>query len=167
MFGSGMLTEVDFNSLSWHTLFLVGGGNVLGKAVQVSGLLEYLADGIIDTLPLRNPWLALVFILSFVLTISIFVSHTVASIILMPIIARIGVSLQIPEVVVIGSAFAVSGAMALPFSSFPNVNSLLIVDDFQKPYLSVGDFVQTGLPMSIITVLLISSVGFAIINLCF
>ena len=122
MFGSGMLTEVDFNSLSWHTLFLVGGGNVLGKAVQVSGLLEYLADGIIDTLPLRNPWLALIFILSFVLTISIFVSHTVASIILMPIIARIGVSLQIPEVVVIGSAFAVSGAMALPFSSFPNVN---------------------------------------------
>jgi len=111
--------------------------------------------------------LALIFILSFVLTISIFVSHTVASIILMPIIARIGVSLQIPEVVVIGSAFAVSGAMALPFSSFPNVNSLLIVDDFQKPYLSVGDFVQTGLPMSIITVLLISSVGFAIINLCF
>ena len=46
MFGSGMLTEVDFNSLSWHTLFLVGGGTVLGKAVGSSGLLEYLADGI-------------------------------------------------------------------------------------------------------------------------
>jgi hypothetical protein len=36
MFGSGMLTDVDFNSLSWHTLFLVGGGNVLGKAVQAA-----------------------------------------------------------------------------------------------------------------------------------
>lgn len=34
MYGSGMLTEVDFNSLSWHTLILVGGGNVLGKAVR-------------------------------------------------------------------------------------------------------------------------------------
>jgi len=167
MFGTGMLTEVDFNSLSWHTLFLVGGGNVLGKAVQVSGLLEYLAEGIIDALPLRNPWLALVFILFFVMTISVFVSHTVSAIILMPIIARIGVSLQIPEVVVIGSAFAVSGAMALPFSSFPNVNSLHIIDDFHRPYLSVRDFVRAGLPMSIITVLLIASLGFALINLVF
>ena len=37
---------MDFNSLSWHTLVLVGGGNVLGKAVESSGLLEYIADGI-------------------------------------------------------------------------------------------------------------------------
>lgn len=48
MFGTGMLTEVDFNSLSWHTLFLVGGGNILGKAVESSGLLGYIADGITD-----------------------------------------------------------------------------------------------------------------------
>jgi di/tricarboxylate transporter len=39
-------------------------------------------------------------------TIATFVSHTVASIILMPIIAKIGVSLAIPQVVVVGSAFA-------------------------------------------------------------
>ena len=26
MFGSGILTELDFNSLSWHTLFLLAGG---------------------------------------------------------------------------------------------------------------------------------------------
>ncbi len=38
--------KVDFNSLSWHTLFLVGGGNVLGKAIQSSGLLGYLSDAI-------------------------------------------------------------------------------------------------------------------------
>ena len=42
------LLQVDFNSLSWHTLVLVGGGNVLGKAVETSGLLEYIADGIIS-----------------------------------------------------------------------------------------------------------------------
>jgi phosphate transporter len=37
MFGTGILTDVDFNSLSWHTLFLIGGGNVLGTAVTSSG----------------------------------------------------------------------------------------------------------------------------------
>jgi phosphate transporter len=106
MFGTGMLTEVDFNSMSWHTLFLVGGGNVLGKAVESSGLLEYLADGITDTLPLKKHWLALVCILLFSSVIATFISHTVAAIILMPIISRIGISLAIPEVVVVGSAFA-------------------------------------------------------------
>ena len=47
----------------------------------------------------------------------------------------------------------VSAAMALPFSSFPNVNSLLVVDDFQRPYLAVQDFVISGVPMSIATIL--------------
>ena len=52
--------------------------------------------------------------------------------------------------------------MALPFSSFPNVNSLLIVDDFQKSYLTVQDYLKTGLPVSIVTIILISTVGYAL-----
>lgn len=155
MFGTGMLSEVDFNSLSWHTLFLVGGGNVLGKAIASSGLLGYLSDAITMGLPLNNIWLSFILILCFACGVATFVSHTVASLILMPIIASIGLTLEIPQALVIGSAFAgnillmsfrsptnlcrciVSAAMGLPFSSFPNVNSLLIVDDFQKPYLNV------------------------------
>jgi phosphate transporter len=58
----------------------------------------------------------------------------------------------------------VSAAMALPFSSFPNVNSLLIVDDFQQAYLSVQDFLKTGLLISIITVILIATFGFMLIR---
>jgi phosphate transporter len=47
MFGTGLLTEIDFNSLSWHTLVLVGGGNILGKCIESSGLLSFIANGII------------------------------------------------------------------------------------------------------------------------
>jgi phosphate transporter len=60
---------------------------------------------------------------------------------------------------------SVSAAMALPFSSFPNVNSLLIVDDFRKSYLGVNDFIRTGLPMSILAIFLISTVGYTLITL--
>lgn len=157
MFGSGMLSEVDFNSLSWHTLFLVGGGNVLGKAVASSGLLGYLSDMITYMLPLQQPWWAFFLILVFCCVVATFVSHTVASLILMPIIASIGKTLDMPEAVVLGAAFAVSGAMALPFSSFPNVNSLLIVDDFQQPYLNVSDFLKTGLLITLVVTLLIAT----------
>jgi phosphate transporter len=100
------LLQVDFNSLSWHTLFLVGGGNVLGKAIQSSGLLGYLSDVITFALPLSNPWLAFIFILLFSGSVATFVSHTVASLILMPIIVNIGITLGIPKMMVIGTAFA-------------------------------------------------------------
>jgi phosphate transporter len=119
--------------------------------------------------------------------VATFVSHTVAALILMPIISTIGehyniyfmkilrsnyflfsvvtgISLEIPEIVVIGAAFSISAAMALPFSSFPNVNSLLIVDDFQRAYLGVKEFAVTGFPISMITVFLIATVGFLLID---
>jgi phosphate transporter len=54
--------------------------------------------------------------------------------------------------------------MALPFSSFPNVNSVLIVDDLQRPYLVVRDFVATGLPLSLLTALLVVTLGFMLIK---
>ncbi len=164
MFATGMLTEVDFNSLSWHTLFLVGGGNVLGNSVSSSGLLQLIADIIMQGLPLKFPWLALFFINVFALIVSTFISHTVAAIILLPIIVKLGIELNNPIGVVVSAAFAISGAMALPFSSFPNVNSLLIVDDLHRSYLSVGDFIKSGLPLSIITLFAISTVGLLLIN---
>jgi phosphate transporter len=58
---------------------------------------------------------------------------------------------------------AVSAAMGLPFSSFPNVNSLLIVDDFQRPYLNVQDFLKTGMIMSGLSIVLIATLGYALI----
>ena len=58
----------------------------------------------------------------------------------------------------------VSAAMALPFSSFPNVNSLLMIDDFQRPYLNVRDFLITGIPMSILSIFLIATVAFGLIS---
>jgi phosphate transporter len=138
---------------------------------------------VVVALPLQYQWLSMVYVLCFCGTVAVFVSHTVAAIILMPIVfqvssavllsslccrfitsvVQVGVALKVPEVVVIGSAWAISAAMALPFSSFPNVNSLLIVDDFQKSYLQVQDFVRCGLPMTIFSIALIATLGFVVI----
>lgn len=45
-------------------------------------------------------------IILFTLTTATFVSHTVAALILMPVISTLGITLGTPEVAVIGSAFA-------------------------------------------------------------
>jgi len=156
IFGSGMLTEVDFNGLPFHIIFLLGGGTILGKAVESSGLLKDIAVAITDVLPLNDRLLAMLTIFTFAGVVATFVSHTVAALILMPIISQVGVSLEAPAPLVIGTALSVSAAMALPFSSFPNVNSLLITDDFRNTYLTVYDFIRTGLPLSVVCVLAVT-----------
>ena len=165
MCGTGLLTEADFNSMSWHTLCLIGGGDVLGKAVASSGLLGYVTHQLLEMISHNNKWFTLIAILCFVCGIGTFVSHSVAAIILMPVIVRVGMHLEMPEVVVIGSALAISAAMALPFSSFPNVNAVMLQDDLKEPFLRVHDFLRVGAPMTIITLCLIATLGMGLINL--
>eukprot|EP00903_Cladosiphon_okamuranus_P005479 g5464.t1 len=162
-FGSGILSEVDFNSFSWHTLFLLGGGNVLGKAISSSQLLDYLAHGIVNLLPKDNKFLLLVEVVSVTMCISTFVSHTVAALILMPIIVEVGVKCGNPVLLGMGAALAVSSGCALPFSSFPNVTALLVTDDYQRKYLVVKDFLTSGLPMSLASVGMICTLGYFLI----
>jgi phosphate transporter len=164
MYGSGTLSEVDFNSLSWHTLFLIGGGNVLGAAVTSSGLLVNISADITAVLPMESLWPAMICILLFSMSVATFVSHTVAAIILLPLIVQLGTTLGNPVAVVVCSTLAISAAQALPFSSFPNVNSLLIVDDARKPYLTVRDYINTGLPVSIFALILISTIGYYLVD---
>mmetsp|Transcript_2263 Transcript_2263/g.3141 ORF Transcript_2263/g.3141 Transcript_2263/m.3141 type:complete len:781 (-) Transcript_2263:172-2514(-) len=164
MFGSGILTQYDFNSFSWHLLFLLGGGDVLGKAIQTTDLLTFLSTGILNALPQDNLWLMTLLCSFFAMFIATFVSHTVAAIVLMPLIVQLGTDLNLGPNLGVGVAFAVSTAMSLPFSSFPNMNSLMVVDDLHRPYLNLIDFVKTGIPMSIVAVLLLCTIGFLLIS---
>lgn len=61
--------------------------------------------------------MALVIILLFCLTAATFVSHTVASLILMPVIATLGISIGMPEIAVMGSAFAGTRSVSFPILS--------------------------------------------------
>jgi len=149
---------VDFNSFNWHTLFLLGGGNVLGKAIESSRLLDYIVDALFAALPQNHPMVMMGEILFFTLVISTFVSHTVAALILMPLIVEIGVQMGDAAGIAVPAAFAISAAMALPFSSFPNVIILSTNDDLDKPYLRVRDFVVSGLPMSIMAMITVATI---------
>ncbi|CAI5736352.1 unnamed protein product [Peronospora destructor] len=165
MFGTGMLSQFDFNSFSWHILFLIGGGNVLGDAIQRSGLLDTLSKSVIHALPSGNVWMITVSLCSLVVCLTTFVSHTVASIILLPIIVQMAIQIGHPHIPVICCAMAISAAMALPFSSFPNINSLLVLDDHGQPYLKVKDFLRVGVTFSLVTMALIVTLGYGLIVL--
>eukprot|EP00758_Cryptobia_borreli_P002930 Tbor_TRINITY_DN3398_c0_g1::TRINITY_DN3398_c0_g1_i1::g.23541::m.23541/K14430/PHO87_91; phosphate transporter len=167
-FGAGVLKKEDFNTLSWHLMFLLAGGSMLGICANDSKMLDLMADSLKATLESQSPYVTLVAILGLVCLITSFVSHTVAAMVLLPSIAKFGLflpkphhqekAMQIlyipdnmtyltditPDMLVYFSMLMCSAAMAFPTSSFPNVNSLLAEDDVGKPYLKAKNFLLSG-----------------------
>jgi len=80
-FGTGLLTKDDFNNFLWNVIMLAMGGIALGKAVESSGLLKTIASQIE----------------AMVQGFSAFVSHTVAALIVLPIVAEVGSQLADPQ----------------------------------------------------------------------
>lgn len=118
-------------------------------------------------------WVTMVAFAVFSVIVCTFVSHTVGAIILTPIIVEISSTLGMHECreVVLSAAImyryayhivrlcalfnctsfvACSAAGALPMSSFPNINSLMIEDENERKYLSPVDFIKYGGGMTII-----------------
>jgi phosphate transporter len=94
--------------------------------------------------------------------VTTFVSHTVAALILTPIIVDIARSTGQVQVVLMLSTLMMSGAMSLPMSSFPNANSLLIDDDFSRNFLHPMDFIKHGSAVSVGVLAALCSVGYGL-----
>jgi len=159
-FSTGILGKDDLLSFQWHLLLLIGGGTALGEAVSLSNLLAVIASYVTELLGDKSLWVTTLVFVSFVGAVTIFVSHTVASMILMPIIAQYGIQIGHPRLLVLSCTLMCSGSMALPMSSFPNVNSLYMEDDFGMNYLKVVDFIKAGGPMTGILLLLVLTFGY-------
>ncbi|KAJ8600373.1 hypothetical protein CTAYLR_000711 [Chrysophaeum taylorii] len=154
-FGAGWLTVVDLNSLSWHTLCLLGGSNVLGKAVQSSRLLAYLGQNLSPYLPIHHPPILGVLVVTFVSLVSTFVSHTVSAIIVMPLVVQLSLEAHAAAPLGLAAALAISAAQALPFSSLPNLNSLTKTDSNRKNYLVSSHFIIYGSLAQLASLLLV------------
>ncbi|EIE75509.1 hypothetical protein G6F46_005372 [Rhizopus delemar] len=166
-FGTGLLTKDDFNSFLWNVIVLAMGGIALGKAVESSGLLKTIASQI-ETLVTDLSAFQVLFVFScLVLVIATFISHTVAALIVLPIVAEVGSQLADPQprMLVMGTAFVCSAAMGLPVSGFPNMNAISQENELGTPYLSTKDFLMNGIPSSIFATLLIATVGYGIMVL--
>ena len=123
-FGSGILTKEDFNNFLWTIIILAAGGLSLGKAVSSSGLLHTIALGITDRIQGFSIYGVLVVFASLILVVATFISHTVAALIVLPIVQQVGANMDNPHpnLLVMGSALMCSSAMGLPTSGFPNMS---------------------------------------------
>lgn len=124
-FGTGILTKEDFNNFLWTIIILAGGGLCLGHAVTSSGLLQTMAVEITTGLKDLSPYGLFIALSFLVLVVATFISHTVAALIMLPLVKQIGLSFGKSvhsNGLVMGCALVASVAMALPTSGFPNMS---------------------------------------------
>jgi phosphate transporter len=123
-FGIGILTKEDFNNFPWTIIILAAGGLSLGKSVESSGLLHTVADIVSKRVEGMSLYGVLVVFSGLILFIATFISHTVAALIVLPLVFSVGSSMEEPHpnLLVMGGVLMCSAAMGLPTSGFPNMS---------------------------------------------
>lgn len=162
-FGSGILKKEDFNNLPWDVVYLVAGGIVLGAAVESCKLLDLVAAALTKSFEGNVVKTYAVFCF-FMAVIANAVSHTVSSIIVLPLIYQIGVELQHPQLLVLGGTFAASSAMALPISSFPNISATQVEDEKGVQYLSTSEVLRVGSVMTLLSTIVLLTFGYVLMS---
>ncbi|KAF4470653.1 hypothetical protein FALBO_2458 [Fusarium albosuccineum] len=160
-FGIGILTKEDFNNFPWTIIILAAGGLSLGKAVRSSGLLHTLAELVSQKVEGMSLYGVLVVFSTLILVIATFISHTVAALIFLPLVFDVGVAMDQPHpnLLVMGGVLMCSAAMGLPTSGFPNMTAIMKEDPFGQRYLHVTHFISRGVPSSIITLIVVVTLG--------
>lgn len=138
-FGVGILTKEDFNNFPWTIIILAAGGLSLGKAVKSSGLLDTVAVAITHRVEGMSLYGVLVVFSCLILVIATFISHTVAALIILPLVHDVGSSMDEPHpnLLVMAGVLMCSAAMALPTSGFPNMSE-------SSPFEKVDDDDDVG-----------------------
>jgi len=164
-FGTGILTKEDFNNFLWTIIILAAGGLSLGKAVSSSGLLHTIANGITQEVDGMSLYGVLVVFAGLIMVVATFISHTVAALIILPLVRQVGANMNDPHpnLLVMGSALMASAAMGLPTSGFPNMTAIMMEDpQTGQRYLRVQHFLSRGIPASVMTFAVIITIGYGL-----
>lgn len=165
-FSTGVLKKDDFERFAWTIVFLAMGGIALGKGVSSSGLLKILHDIISELVEGYRLYTVVLILSPIVLVISTFISHTIASVLLVPIAKEVGKNLpgQPQNLLIFVTALICSTGMGMPVSGFPNQTAATQEDELGELYLSNVDFLKNGVPASIIAAAVVSTVGFILMK---
>jgi len=165
-FGTGMLTQNDFDTLSWNVLILMGGGLALGVAIQGGShslndsLLAIIASNLKNLVESQSTWvISLTFAILMWFAANV-ISSTVSAAIVLPLLFSVGRAFHSGKLLVMVGALVCSGAMALPVSSFPNANSFAVRKRNGEPYLQVMDYIKCGIPIGVGMIILVQTIAF-------
>jgi len=108
-------------------------------------------------------WLNSVKITAFVMVMASFFGQATSAIIFLPFVMPLAISLYAPETVALMCVLGITCSFVFPFSTQDNyVISTASRDDFRRRYLTFTDVVKVGLPGTIVSFILIITLGYFI-----
>lgn len=161
-FSTGVLKKEDFEQFLWTVVFLAMGGIALGKGVTSSGLLDVMDEDIRSIIQDLSLYKVVLVLSVIVLVVSTFISHTIASVLLVPIAKEVGSHMpgHRENLLIFLTGLLCSTGMGMPVSGFPNQTAANQEDDMGQLYLSNVDFLKNGVPASVVAMLVVATVGF-------
>jgi sodium-dependent dicarboxylate transporter 2/3/5 len=143
--------------IPWGVLVLFGGGLSLARAMDRSGLAEWIGSGVAALETLR-PALVIVLVGALFVYLTEVTSNTATSTMAMPVMAGAALGLGMePITLMTTAALAASMAFMLPVATPPNA----IV--FGSGYLTIPQMVRAGFWMNLIAILIILLVGVVLV----
>ncbi len=153
IFGTNTLEPKDVKNINWNALFLFGGGLVLGQALELTGIADWIASnmGIIE----GKHFIIIALIVGGIsLLVTAVASNTASAAMLIPLVIPIAFSLHIdPTLLAVIVAIGSSVDYALVFGTPPTMIS------YSTGFFSVKEIFKTGFVLDIIGILLLSTVS--------
>ena len=135
-----------YNSVSWNIIFLIIGMLGIGKAMEVTGGAQFIADGVLNIFgesPKPVIILAVVYLLSSILTELI--SNNAVAVLLTPIVVGISETLGIDaRPLIVAMMFGCSASFATPIGYQTNTYV------YGAGGYKFSDFVKVGVPLNLI-----------------
>jgi sodium-dependent dicarboxylate transporter 2/3/5 len=145
LFVSDIVDERDLGRANWSTLLLIGGGMSLGSALDVSGLVLRISDGLTFLTGGRPEIMTISMVAIFGLGISIFASNTASAGILLPIAISLGSTTSAsPIVLAVVIGISTSLDFMLPVGTPPNAIA------YSTGKVSIGDMIKAGFALDVI-----------------
>jgi len=144
--------------LPWGVLLLFGGGLSLASAIRVTGLAEWIAQGLgaIGTLPVLLTMALVVIVIIFLTEVT---SNTATAAVFLPMLGAIAVAQGIaPELLAIPAAIAASCAFMMPVATPPNA----IV--FGSGHLRIQSMIRAGLMLNIAGILVVTLLSYWLVR---
>ena len=140
----GFINRDDINSLPWDVLILMWGGLALSVGMEKSDLTNWVVK--LSMFQVSGMLLVAAFcVIAF--AFSTFMSNTATAALLIPI--AISIPGENPIYLAITMALACSVAMSFPISTPPNALA------FSKGHITARDMLKAGLPVSLISLLIV------------
>ncbi len=136
--------------INWGAIFMYGGAIALGKALEETGLLEYINQTYISNMNFSTlGFMIVVFSLSVFLTEG--VSNAAVVVILLPMIIKTSVSLNLPPTLAVYLVAVPSGlAFMFPMSSPPNAIA------FSSGYIKPSETLKIGFVLNMISIIVVT-----------